>query len=43
MKKLQSNFEKELQILTSGEIPIPVQSDKTEFDGLGKEFNGEET
>ncbi len=42
MKKVQSDFEKELDLLTSAGHPIPIQSDKTEFDGLGSEFESNE-
>lgn len=41
MKKVQSDFEKELDLLTSTGQPIPIQSDKTEFDGLGGEFESD--
>lgn len=40
IKKMQNEFEKELGILTTGE-PIPVQTSKTEFENLGKEFESD--
>ncbi len=40
IKKMQNEFEKELGILTPGE-PIPVQTSKTEFENLGKEFESD--
>lgn len=41
IKKMQDDFEKELGILTPGEHPIPVQTSKTEFENLGKEFESD--
>src|SRR5574338_396752 len=41
IKKVQDDFEKELGILTPGEHPIPVQTSKTEFENLGKEFESD--
>lgn len=41
IKKMQSDFEKELNVLTQEEQPIPVQTNKTEFETLGKEFESD--
>lgn len=41
IKKMQSEFEKELNILTQVGKPIPVQTNKTEFETLGKEFESD--
>ena len=41
IKKMQTNFEKELGMLIPVGKPIPVQTDKTEFEILGKEFESD--
>ena len=41
IKKMQTNFEKELGMLVPIGKPIPVQTDKTEFEILGKEFESD--
>lgn len=41
VKKMQDEFEKELGILMPGEHPIPVQTSKSEFENLGKEFESD--
>lgn len=41
IKKMQNNFEKELSILTQVGKPIPIQTSKTEFETLGKEFESD--
>jgi len=41
IKKMQSNFEKELGMLVPVGKPIPVQTSKTEFEILGKEFESD--
>jgi signal transduction histidine kinase len=41
MKKLQSDFEKEIGLLNPSDRSIPIQLKKTEFDNLGAEFESE--
>jgi signal transduction histidine kinase len=41
IKKMQNNFEKELGMLIPVGKPIPVQTNKTEFEILGKEFESD--
>jgi len=41
IKKMQNNFEKELGMLVPVGKPIPVQTNNTEFDILGKEFESD--
>ncbi len=41
IKKMQTNFEKELGMLIPVGKPIPVQTNKTEFEILGKEFESD--
>lgn len=41
IKKMQTNFEKELGMLLPVGKPIPVQTNKTEFEILGKEFESD--
>lgn len=41
IKKMQSDFEKELSVLTPVGKPIPIQTSKTEFETLGKEFESD--
>lgn len=41
IKKMQGNFEKELSILTQVGKPIPIQTSKTEFETLGREFESD--
>lgn len=41
IKKMQSDFEKELSVLTHVGKPIPIQTSKTEFETLGKEFESD--
>lgn len=40
IKKKQNNFEKELDVLKVGQ-PVPIESVKTEFERLGKEFESD--
>lgn len=41
IKKMQSNFEKELSMFVPIGKPIPVQTSKSEFEILGKEFESD--
>jgi signal transduction histidine kinase len=41
MKKMQTEFEKEIGLLNPGERPIPIQIKKTEFEDLGIEFESD--
>lgn len=41
IKKMQSDFEKELNVLTQIGKPISIQTSKTEFEDLGKEFESD--
>jgi signal transduction histidine kinase len=41
MKKLQTEFEKQVGILNPNERSIPIQTTKNEFDSLGVEFESE--
>ncbi len=41
IKKMQSDFENELNILSPVGQPIPIQTNKTEFEKLGKEFESD--
>lgn len=41
MKKMQTEFEREVGILNPSQKPIPIQTQKTEFDNLGIEFESD--
>lgn len=41
IKKMQSDFENELSILSPVGQPVPIQTNKTEFEKLGKEFESD--
>lgn len=41
IKKMQDDFERDIGILTQVGKPIPIQTSKTEFETLGKEFESE--
>lgn len=41
VKKMQTEFEREVGILNPGQKPIPIQTQKTEFDNLGIEFESD--
>lgn len=41
IKKMQTDFEKEIGMLIPVSKPIPIQTNKTEFEDLGKEFESD--
>lgn len=41
MKRMQTEFEREIGALNPGQRPIPIQTQKTEFDNLGIEFESD--
>lgn len=41
IRKMQTDFEKELSMFVPIGKPIPIQTNKTEFEGLGKEFESD--